>query len=472
MSFYAPTRPTVTLTRAFASFLHDEGLPFSQALPSAAIEQAFADAGVDFGSATRAVFTPAVTLWAFLSQVVEQDKSCRAAVLRVLAQRLASGQTPCSIDTAAYCRARAQLPAAVLRRLTLALGRNLEAQVPQDWRWLGKQVVFVDGTTLTMADTPENQAVYPQLSSQVPGAGYPILRMVVLLSLTTACLLGMAVAPYEGKETGETALLRTLLEEGVPGDLLLADRYYCSYWMVAQAQACGKDVVFRLHQLRHYDFRRGQHLGPDDHVVTWHRPDRPDWMDQATYATMPLTLTVRELRVTITTPGCRTPEIVIATTLTDAVSYPHEALAHLYHDRWHVELDIRALKQTLQMDHLRCKTPLMVENEIWAHFLGYNLVRKATCQAALLQAVHPREVSFTATKQLLNAARSQLIQASAAERVRQGELLLRAVGKERVGNRPDRYEPRLVKRRPKQYKHLREHRALARARLLGSKKTR
>jgi DDE family transposase len=466
MPFYTPPSGCLSFEQALAPFHQDPGLPFAQVLPAAVVEQAFADAGVAFGATTESVFTPALTLWAFLSQVVEQDKSCRAAVSRVLALRVAEGHPPCSEDTAAYCRARAKLPASVLQHLALQNGRRLEEQVPKDWLWHGKHVTLVDGTTLTLPDTADNQAAFPQSSSQAPGAGFPIMRLVVLVSLASACLLGMALAPYQGKETGETALLRQLLAEVNAGDILLADRYYCSYWLVALAQARGIDVVFRMHQQRDYDFRRGARLGPDDHVVVWQRPQRPAWMDEATYATIPATLTVRELRVAIATPGCRTEEIVVVTTLTDATRYGKGAVADLYHDRWHVEPDIRAIKQSLQMDHLRCQTPFMVEKEIWAHFLGYNLIRKASCQAALLQEVHPREVSFTATKQTVNAARSQLTQASRAERVRQGELLLRAVGNQRVGHRPDRCEPRLVKRRPKQYKHLRVPRAQARARLL------
>jgi hypothetical protein len=440
-------------------------------LPATVVEQAFVDAHVTFGATTASVFTPALTLWAFLSQVLESDKSCRAAVTRVLAHRLAAQQAACSEDTAAYCRARAKLPTAVLQRLTVAAGEHLEGLVPTSWLWHGKHVTLVDGTTLTMPDTDANQAAYPQLSSQAAGAGFPILRMVVLLSLATACLVGMALAPYEGKETGETALLRQLLEEGHLGDILLADRYYCTYWLVALAQARGKEVVFRLHHRRDYDFQRGQSLGPDDHVVLWHRPQRPEWMDEATYATIPPTLTMRELRVVIDTPGGRCSEIVVATTLTDAAQYPKDAVGDLYHERWHVEPDLRAIKQHLQMDHLRCKTPFMIAKEIWAHFLGYNLIRKAACQAALLQQVHPRDVSFTATRQTLNAARSQLTRADFSERVRQGRCLLGEVGKQRVGDRPDRYEPRVVKRRPKQYKHLREPRQQARARLLRGKES-
>ena len=204
----------------------------------------------------------------------------------------------------------------------------------------------------------------------------------------------------------------------------------------------------------------------DDHLAVWHKPQCPVWMDEATYVTIPATLTVRELRMDIDTPGCRTEEVVIATTLTDAAVHGKDDLADLYHARWHVEPDIRAVKQYLQMEHLRCRTPFMVEKEIWAHFLGYNLTRKVSCQAALLQEVHPRQVSFTATQQTINATRSQLTKASLAERVRQGGLLLKELGKELVGNRPDRCEPRCVKRRPKPYKLLTEPRAKARARLL------
>jgi hypothetical protein len=227
-----------------------------------------------------------------------------------------------------------------------------------------------------------------------------------------------------------------------------------------------------MHHLRDYDFRRGERLGEEDHVVSWQRPQqRPDWMDKETYESMPATLTVRELRINITTPGCRTPNIVLVTTLVDAAIYPKHEIGDLYHDRWHAELDIRAIKQSLHMEHLRCRSPFMVAKEIWIHFLGYNLVRKVSCQAALQEEVHPRDVSFTATKQMLNAARGQLAQASAPERVQQGQELLKAIGAERVGNRPDRYEPRLVKRRPKQYKHLRKPRAEARAELLNKRKT-
>lgn len=469
MSSYLSTRSCLSLEQALAPFLVNEGLPFANVLPAAVVAQVLANEEVVFGDTNKAVFTPAVTLWAWLSQVLETDKSCRAAVNRVLAMRVAGGLEPCSQDTAAYCRARPKLPASALKRLALQTGHNVEEQAPQDWLWHGRRVTLVDGTTMTMPDTAANQQAYPQPSTQQAGCGFPMIRMVVLMSLASAVLLDMAMGPYQGKETGETALLRELLDDLKPGAILLADRYYCTYWLVAMAQARGVDVVFRMHQLRAYDFQRGQHLGPDDHVVSWSRPQRPSWMDPETYATMPLTLTVREVRANIARPGCRTEEIVVASTLIDAVSYTKASLLDLYHERWHIEPDILAIKKALGMEHLRCQTPLLIEKEIWMHFLGYNLVRKAGCQAAQLQETSPRAVSFTAIKQTINAARSQLTVASAAEQVRQGLLLLHELGKECVGNRPHRWEPRLVKKRPKPYKHLRQPRAQMRAALFPKK---
>jgi hypothetical protein len=470
MLSYAVADPCPSYERALAPFLADDGLPFAEVLPAADVEAAFAAEGVGFGRAAGAIFTPALTLWAFLSQVVCKDKSCRAAVLRIVALLVALERGPCSADTAAYCRARAKLPAVVLRRLALEAGRRLAAAAPPEWLWHGKHVELVDGTTATLPDTPANQAAYPQAPHQKPGLGFPIIRVVLLMALATAACVGVAWGPYRGKETGEAALLRTLADALAGADVLLADRHYCSYWQVALARAQGKDVVVRMHQRRKYDFRRGRRLGPSDHVVSWRRPPRPDWMSAEEYAAVPETLEVRELRVAVTTPGFRTKELVIVTTLTDATAYPKDEIAELYHERWQVELDIRAIKQSLQLDQLRCRTPAMIEREIWAHVLGYNLVRKASCQAAAEAGVYPRDVSFTATRQALEAAWDQLSRAGVAERVRQGRLLLAAVAGERVGDRPDRIEPRAVKRRPKEYDRLNKPRAQARANVLKGKR--
>ena len=243
------------------------------------------------------------------------------------------------------------MPHALLRQLALQVGRRLERRVPEDWQWQGRHIHLVDGFTVQAPDTPANQQRYPQPPGQKPGLGFPMLRLVVVLSLVTACVQDLAYGPYEGKETGEPALFRQLLGEMVAGDVVVFDRYYCSYFMVALVLAQGLDVVVRLHQGRSCDFRRGQRLGPDDHLVVWQRPQRPTWMTAEVYQTIPETLTVREVRVRVAEPGFRVATLVVVTTLTDADDYDKEDLSDLYRERWQVELDIRALKVSLQMEY-------------------------------------------------------------------------------------------------------------------------
>lgn len=466
MSFYTPPSSGRSFEAALAPFLTDDGLPFASVLPAEQVRAACAAEGVRFGCSDRSVYNPAVILWAFLSQVLGADRSCRAAALRVLVLVVVLQRGPCSTDTGMYCRARAKLPVVLLRRLTYELADGMEQAVPEHWLWKGRHVHLVDGTTVTAPDTPENQAAYPQPPTQQPGLGFPMIRLVVLLSLATALVSGLALGRYEGKETGETALLRSLLGRLPPGHVVLADRHYCSYFMVALLQQHGVDVVFRLHQCRPVDFRRGRRLGPDDHILRWQRPARPEWMDEETYAGMPETLTVREVRTQVAIPGFRVQELVVVTTLLDHRQYRRAEITDLYHERWHVELDIRALKATLQMETLRCLTPFMLEKEIWATFLGYNLVRKVSCQAALLAKKHPRQISFTATLQAVRSGWENRTHAGAAARPALGVALLAALAKEEVGDRPQRCEPRAVKRRPKKQALLMVPRAQARAALL------
>jgi IS4 transposase len=279
--------------------------------------------------------------------------------------------------------------------------------------------------------------------------------------------LGLAVGPYQGKQSGEPSLFRTLLDQLAAGTVVLGDRFYCSYFMMALLQERGVDAVVRLHQARRSDFRQGRRLGPDDHLIVWLKPQRPEWMDADTYAAMPASIQLREIRKKVSTPGYRVKSLNVVTTLLDAETYSTEDLAELYHQRWHVELDIRAIKTTLKMDELRCLTPFMVEKEIWAHFLGYNLIRKVAAQAAVERGVCPREVSFAASQQVVLGAWSKLTEATTAERLQLSQAMLRALGKERVGHRPGRCEPRQRKRRGKKAKLLTKPRAQARAELLG-----
>jgi putative transposase len=468
MSSYLDNHQNFGFRNTFAPFAQDPDLPLAEVLTEGDIARIFAEEKVSFGKLARSFWTPAITLWAFLWQVISPDKSCRQAVANVV-MSLALSQEPENIDTGLYCRARAKLPPAVFRRLALHVGHGLEQAAPEDWLWKGRHVKLVDGSTSRLPDTEENQEAFPQAKTQKKGLGFPIIRWVALIGLATAVVQGFAYGPYAGKETGETALFRELLEELHRGDIVLADRYYCSYFMAALLLSQGVDVVARLHQLRKYDFRRGERLGEGDHIVEWHKPKRPEWMSEELYATFPETIRMREVYRRVREPGCRVKELVIATTLLDAKEYGADEIVELYSERWHVELDIRSLKETLGMFELRCKTPFMVEREIWAHLLAYNLIRKVGAQVAQQMKVSPRSVSFKATKQAILGGWQQATLLQGADYVRVEKAMLKILRKQKVGNRPGRCEPRAVKGRPKPHKLLKEPRKTARAKLLQGK---
>ena len=325
------------------------GLPFSDVLGADQIQQIIDELGVAF---RERVFTPFVTLMVFLSQVLSSDHSCRDAVARLIALRLALGQKPCSPDTSGYCEARCRLPEELFQRLVWQTGRQLHEQFPEDWLWKGRQVKLVDGTTVMMPDTPENQEVYPQSKSQKPGLGFPVARVVALLSFRSGAALDLAIGPCRGKETGKNALLRSILDRAVSaGDVVIADRYYSSYCDVALIQARGGDIVVRRHQKRNTDLRQGCRLGKNDYLVTWDKPrQRPKWMDEQTYRNVPDQLILREVKVDVREKGKRVKNLVVVTTLLDPEQYTKDEIAELFKARWNVELDLRSIKTAMQME--------------------------------------------------------------------------------------------------------------------------
>jgi hypothetical protein len=456
------------LSRQVESFLREfgqsSGLPFSDVLGTEQVHEVLASVGCFF---RERLYTPLVTLWIFLSQVLDPDHSMRQAVARFLAFRVAQGWKPCSAETKAYGMARQRLPEEVLAKMTCVTGEQLMRQAPAPWSWRGRHVKVIDGSTASMPDTPANQAAYPQPRTQPTGLGFPILRFVVLFSLAVGTVLDAAMGPYKGKQTGETALFRGLHERLDKGDVLLADRYFCSYFEIALLQERGVDVVMRLHHRRRVDFRRGRRLAKGDHIVQWHKPKScPDWLDKESYRALPKTLTMRELRVHVPYKHFRSREVLVVTTLLDDTAFPKQEVGDLYRLRWHAELDLRSLKSVLQMDVLRCKTPAMVRKEIWAHLLAYNLIRKVMAQAAQEHHLDPRTISFKGTLQTLSAFRLPLLTAPAEQVTPICHSLLRAVAQHRVGDRPNRVEPRAKKRRPKPLPLLNRPRADARKALL------
>jgi hypothetical protein len=321
------------------------------------------------------------------------------AVANIASYRLILGLAPPTSDTGDYCRARAKLSEAAVRDLTCEIAAEVEDQAETAWLWKSLHAKLIDGFTFTMPDTFENQAEYPSPKSQKKGVGLPIARAASILSLATTCVMDLAVGPYSGKETGETALLRQLLGSFQRGDVAVMDRYYCSFMMLALLLSQGVQSCARMHQRRHVDFRRGRRLGKYDHVIHWKKPERPSWMDQATYDAIPETLELREIRYNVVEKGRRTQTLTVVTTLIDGDLYSKEEIAELYSFRWNAELDIRAIKQTLNLCHVRCKSPEMVRKELWTTLLGYNLIRTTSAAAASLHDKQPRQISFTATCQ-------------------------------------------------------------------------
>jgi hypothetical protein len=457
------------------SLLQDEELPLRSLVSDQRIAEIFEEEQISFGLEEDAVYTPAVTLWGLLSQVFfkAEQRSCMAAVVRIAALWLSLGRIVSSTNTGAYCRARQKLSGEVLRKISGAVvahalesapaaqgaadhPRHPDAGIGPASEYTAGRLIMVDGFTVTAADTPENQVEYPQNPAQQEGLGFPILRGVVLVCMRTGLLLDAEVGPYSGKGTGETALLWKLLPVLRAGDILVADSYYCTYWLLAACRQRGVHVVMRNHHLRDDSPADARRLAKGQCLATWTRPPRPDWMDETTYATMPASIEVRLVASVNDQPGQRTEKLTIATTLLDHKLYDAKWLAGIYRGRWRVELDIRAIKVTLGMDVLRSKTPEMVRTELWSCLLVYNLIRESMLQAALGRGRACRTLSLTATLQILG----NLWLANA---IHDFDVELRVLFQThqvtpKVGHRPGRNEPRVNKRRPKILKLMTEPR--------------
>lgn len=402
------------------------------------------------------LFPPTETLSLFLSQALSEDRSCQAAVNDTAVMRVVGGLPRCSTNTSAYCRARQRLPLHMVRSLTRHVGQQMDEQVTEAWRWQGRRVRLVDGTTTTLPDTPENQARYPQQSNQAPGLGFPICRLVGLTCLSSGALLNMAIGPYQGKGTSEQTLFRSMLDTLTEEDILLGDAFYATYSLLAELRTRRVDALFEQNgsRRRSTDFRRGKKLGNKDHLIQLDKPKRrPDWMTEAQYAALPEQLTVRELKV-----GGR----VLITTLLCPRMAPRQALKALYKSRWHVELDLRHIKTTMGMDTLSCKTPEMAEKEMWIYLLAYNLVRLLMVLSARAADVLPRSLSFKHTIQLWLAWRYNW--PANMDEMDVGPLLV-MIAEKRVGNRGGRVEPRALKRRQRPYPLLTQDRHTARQKI-------
>ena len=398
-------------------------------------------------------YPPTETLSMFLSQTMSADRSCQNIVNGMAVQRLINGLPLHSTYTGSYCKARQRLPVSLISELVCCTGQLIDAQLPMKWRWQGRRVRLVDGTTVTMPDTPENQQAYPQQRGQKPGLGFPICRMVGIICLASGSIVNAAMGPYKGKGADEQTLLRGMLDSFESGDIVVGDAYFGGYFLLAELMARGIDAVFEQHGARKKstDFRKGQKLGAKDHLIRYVKPKKkPDWMTEEYYRTAPDTITMRELNV---------DKKILVTTLLSPKAAPKNSLKLLYKDRWHVELDLRNLKTTMGMETFSCKSPEMVKKEMWVYLLAYNLIRLVMTQSASLADLLPRQISFKHTLQIWLAYRHQQGTTDDDEAI---NILCVLIAENHVGNRPGRIEPRALKRRLKPYPLLMKSRSAAR----------
>jgi hypothetical protein len=413
----------------------------------------------------KRVFTPLVTLWTFMDQTLSADGSCSLAVARALAFLSESSGLEASHDPSAYARARKRLPLELLPRLTTGVAGKLQGKFVPEMLWHGRRPVLLDGSTMRLWDTPENQAACPQPRTQKPGCGFPSARIVGLFDLISGAVLQAAKGPLS---TSETALFRQLSATLKPLDLIVADCYYCSYAEIALLQRRGVDVVFCLHQRRKADFRQGVRLGRHDRLVQWKKETRPEWMTPEQFEALPDTLSIRLIRV----PGVKTKgrPLVIATTLLDPEQFPARDCGALFGRRWEVETDFNHLKTTMHMEMLRTHSPDMVDREFWAHLLAYNLIRTLMWEAAQRRRIDPLRLSFKAAIHEMQS----LWPFSASRHPRDltafYDTLLNYVGRRRLPHRPGRREPRVLKRRNKNFPFMTQPRAAYRTKPRSSER--
>lgn len=464
-----PSRGSFGFSNAVSGFLAQPDLPFADVLTAQRIERVFAKHDGLFGR----TYTTAIVLWAFMGQVLRDGKeaACQSAVSRILSFLQIADGDEIDPDTRDYCRARAKLPERAIHELAIDVASEAESQVDPKHLFKGHHAKLIDGSTFMMPDTIKNQNEYPQNPAQKPGLGFPIARVVVVLSLATACVVDVAIGKYKGKATGETALLRQILGCFNPGDVAVADRFYGNYWVIALLMQMGVDVCFRKHQARRTDFRTGKRIGKNDHLVTWTRPPRPSWMTAEMYQAMPLELTLREIRYVVHEPGRKQDPFVIVTTLFDVEQRKQEVscddIAELFGFRWSCELDIRSIKTHLNLHHLRCKSPEMVRREFWTTILAYNAIRTTAARSGSLHGIRPRQISFVSTCQFVLSSWDLMASGlMAAESVLTYCVCqLKQISKCIVGDRPGRFEPRVLKKRHKNYNLMMQPREQLRARL-------
>lgn len=396
----------------------------------------------------RRVFTPMITFWNFLAQVLSPPQPCRETVRQVQAFRRRRRKSRIAPGTGAYCQARRRLPVRVLKGIWEAIAGKVSDAAAPKMLWRGLRVGVVDGTTASMPDTAANQKVWPQHNGQKPGCGFPVMKLAGVFSLATGGIHALVAGNlHDAEQTLLCRLWKTLCN---CFDLLLGDRAFGSFAVFAALRCCGRHGVFRLHQRRKINWRRGKRLGKFDRLYTWSKPRKLLWwLPQPA----PDSLDLRVLRVVVPIAGFRTRVLLIATNLLDPKQFPGEALAELYRRRWQIELYFRHIKTSMHMDVLRCKTPAMIRRELHMHMIAYNVIRALMLQSALTYHKPLCRISFKGSCDTLRQWAPHLALATATPALyrRLCRCMLYILATDLVPLRPNRSEPRAIKRRPKNY---------------------
>lgn len=439
------------------AWLRDRSHSLPSCLPDGSISKRISGTQSAQGS-----FPPTRTFWLFLFQVIGADISCREALRKFLAWLASEEGKIASFNTAAYCKARARLRTSDIEAINRMVAHKIIACETDDDLWQGRPVKVIDGSSVSMPDTPENQAAWPQPAGSKKGCGFPVMRIVAIFSLASGALISLSKGALSVHERTLFHHLWLLLK---PGDVALADRGFCSFADFYMLAKRGVDSVMRRHQRRSVGVTFIKNLGHSDRLVEWHKTDvQPEWLTNNQWNSMPDRMIVREITLNVKTSGFRSKTIIIATTLTDPKAFPKQSFAILYLKRWMVELYLRDIKISMGMDILKCKTPQMIEKELWMHVIAYNLIRAIMQEAANTHRLSCECLSFKGTVSTVRQWAPVLSQPGLHEnqRLELYKFMLYYIAYDTVPYRPCRTEPRAKKRRPKNYQLLNKPRKLFR----------
>jgi len=426
---------------------------FDSLVPSSKLQ-----AKEDKENSRERIYSLNVTFWAFLHQVISPRTSCREVVRRVQSFCSHRGLEIPSSESTAYCKARQRLPIEDLNSIHEAVVEKVQGRVRDEQRWKGHDIKVMDGTGITLADTPENQELFPQPSSQLPGCGFPVLKMVACFCLSSGALLKWVETNLKSHES---RILQQFLGFFGTNDVVLTDRGFTSYSNIGLLIEQGVNLVMRAHQARNIDYRTGVRLGRYDRLMTWVKPQRQKGWTKDDWAALPDTIQLRAVRIFIAVKGFRVRQYDLVTTLTDHEIYTVDDLADLYYQRWAVELFFRHIKTTMGMEQLRCKTPPMVRKELQMFIIAYNLIRALMQEAATRHSCDLDRLSFKATIDTLRDFRIALIATTNQPRTYQRIIdeMFQVFASELVPLRMNRSEPRALKKRPKPFQRLMCHRS-------------